>query len=115
MQTAARGGIGAVARIGEMGDLCKCSFCGSSQRQVNKLIAGPGVWICDNCVGLCVELLDEQGPYTPKRGVAPSPQKFALGRWVNRINLQDTERVREAKEFLEGLLVRLNRSQSSPP
>ena len=37
----------------------KCSFCGKSQEQVKKLIAGPGVYICDECVDLCNEILDE--------------------------------------------------------
>ena len=39
-----------MARIGESGDLFKCSFCGKSQKQVKKLIAGPGVYICDECI-----------------------------------------------------------------
>ncbi len=38
----------------------KCSFCGKSQEQVKKLIAGPGVYICDECVYLCNEILDEE-------------------------------------------------------
>jgi ATP-dependent Clp protease ATP-binding subunit ClpX len=38
----------------------KCSFCGKSQEQVRKLIAGPGVYICDECVDLCNEILDEE-------------------------------------------------------
>lgn len=42
-----------MARIGESGDLFKCSFCGKSQKQVKKLIAGPGVYICDECIELC--------------------------------------------------------------
>jgi ribosomal protein L37AE/L43A len=36
-----------------------CSFCGKRQDQVRKLVAGPGVWICDQCVALCVEILAE--------------------------------------------------------
>ncbi|WP_040420562.1 ClpX C4-type zinc finger protein, partial [Actinopolymorpha alba] len=48
-------------RIGDGGDLLKCSFCGKSQKQVKKLIAGPvGVYICDECVGLCIELIEEE-------------------------------------------------------
>ena len=39
-----------MARIGDGGDLLKCSFCGKSQKQVKKLIAGPGVYICDECI-----------------------------------------------------------------
>ena len=38
----------------------KCSFCGKSQDQVRKLIAGPGVYICDECIDLCNEILDEE-------------------------------------------------------
>jgi ribosomal protein L37AE/L43A len=38
---------------------CSCSFCGKRQDQVRKLVAGPGVWICDQCVALCVEILAE--------------------------------------------------------
>ena len=38
-----------------------CSFCGKTQKQVAKLIAGPGVFICNECVDLCVEILDEEG------------------------------------------------------
>jgi ATP-dependent Clp protease ATP-binding subunit ClpX len=54
-----RGGT-AVARIGETGDLLKCSFCGKSQKQVKKLIAGPGVYICDECIDLCNEIIEEE-------------------------------------------------------
>ena len=38
----------------------KCSFCGKSQKQVIKLIAGPGVYICDECIELCVEIIEEK-------------------------------------------------------
>ena len=49
-----------MARIGESGDLFKCSFCGKSQKQVKKLIAGPGVYICDECIELCNEIIEEE-------------------------------------------------------
>ena len=49
-----------VARIGDGGDLLKCSFCGKSQKQVKKLIAGPGVSICDECIDLCNEIIEEE-------------------------------------------------------
>ena len=49
-----------MARIGDGGDLLKCSFCGKSQKQVKKLIAGPGVYICDECIDLCNEIIDEE-------------------------------------------------------
>ncbi|MGH8946813.1 MAG: ATP-dependent protease ATP-binding subunit ClpX [Acidimicrobiia bacterium] len=42
------------------GELLKCSFCGKSQKQVKKLIAGPGVYICDECIELCNEIIEEE-------------------------------------------------------
>lgn len=49
-----------MASIGESGDLFKCSFCGKSQKQVKKLIAGPHVYICDECIDLCNEIVEEE-------------------------------------------------------
>jgi ATP-dependent Clp protease ATP-binding subunit ClpX len=49
-----------VAKFGESGDLVKCSFCGKSQKQVKKLIAGPGVYICDECIDLCNDIIEEE-------------------------------------------------------
>jgi len=49
-----------VSKLGEGGDLLKCSFCGKSQKQVKKLIAGPGVYICDECIDLCNEIIEEE-------------------------------------------------------
>ncbi|NJN60403.1 MAG: ATP-dependent protease ATP-binding subunit ClpX [Coleofasciculaceae cyanobacterium RL_1_1] len=68
----------------------KCSFCGKSQEQVRKLIAGPGVYICDECVDLCNEILDEElydasatAPATPKVETnerrRPKSTKISLG------------------------------------
>ena len=49
-----------MAKFGDGGDLLKCSFCGKSQKQVKKLIAGPGVYICDECIELCNEIIEEE-------------------------------------------------------
>jgi ATP-dependent Clp protease ATP-binding subunit ClpX len=49
-----------VAKFGEGGELVKCSFCGKSQKQVKKLIAGPGVYICDECIDLCNDIIEEE-------------------------------------------------------
>lgn len=49
-----------VASVGDGGDLLKCSFCGKSQKQVKKLIAGTGVYICDECIDLCNEIIEEE-------------------------------------------------------
>ncbi|MCP4225125.1 MAG: ATP-dependent Clp protease ATP-binding subunit ClpX [Actinomycetia bacterium] len=49
-----------MAKFGEGGALLQCSFCGKSQKQVKKLIAGPGVYICDECIDLCNEIIEEE-------------------------------------------------------
>ena len=48
-----------MAKLGEATDTPACNFCGKSQKQVRKLVSGPGVHICDECVDLCVEILDD--------------------------------------------------------
>ena len=47
-----------MARPTDANEQLLCSFCGKSQRQVKKLIAGPGVYICDECIDLCNEIID---------------------------------------------------------
>ena len=49
-----------MTKLGESSDLLKCSFCGKSQKQVRKLIAGPMVYICDECIELCNEIIEEE-------------------------------------------------------
>ncbi len=49
----------------DTGEQLLCSFCGKSQRQVKKLIAGPGVYICDECIDLCNEIIDEEAVAAP--------------------------------------------------
>src|SRR5213080_1323957 len=53
-------------KFGDGGDLLKCSFCGKSQKQVKKLIAGPGVYICDECIDLCNEIIEEELTESPE-------------------------------------------------
>ena len=64
-----------MARATETNEQLLCSFCGKSQRQVKKLIAGPGVYICDECIDLCNEIIDEElhdpGPARPRQPPAP--------------------------------------------
>ncbi|NJQ04754.1 ATP-dependent Clp protease ATP-binding subunit ClpX [Streptomyces lonarensis] len=76
-----------MARIGDGGDLLKCSFCGKSQKQVKKLIAGPGVYICDECIDLCNEIIEEE--------LAESPDS----------ELSELPKPREIYEFLESYVV----------
>ncbi len=51
----------------------RCSFCGKSQEQVRKLIAGQGVYICDECINLCQEIIEEEMLETPRAKSAPAP------------------------------------------
>jgi len=66
-----------VAKFGE-GDLLKCSFCGKTQKQVKKLIAGPGVYICDECIDLCNEIIEEElsEPTETSLGELPRPREI---------------------------------------
>lgn len=69
-----------MARIGESSDLFKCSFCGKSQKQVKKLIAGPGVYICDECIDLCNEIIEEEFSAPGEAGgfdELPTPMQIA--------------------------------------
>ncbi len=63
-----------VARIGDGADLLKCSFCGKSQKQVKKLIAGPGVYICDECIDLCNEIIEEELAEATETGMVELPK-----------------------------------------
>jgi ATP-dependent Clp protease ATP-binding subunit ClpX len=83
----------------------KCSFCGKSQEQVRKLIAGPGVYICDECVDLCNEILDEElfdssatAPQpVPRR--EPSTEKRKTR--TSHISLNQIPKPREIKKYLD--------------
>ena len=63
-----------MARVGETSDLLKCSFCGKSQKQVKKLIAGPGVYICDECIDLCNEIIEEELAESSELGLDELPK-----------------------------------------
>jgi ATP-dependent Clp protease ATP-binding subunit ClpX len=74
-------------KFGDGGDLLKCSFCGKSQKQVKKLIAGPGVYICDECIDLCNEIIEEE--------LAEAPE----------LKLEDLPKPKEIYEFLNDYIV----------
>lgn len=63
-----------MSRMGDGADLLKCSFCGKSQKQVKKLIAGPGVYICDECIDLCNEIIDEEFSENTELGLTELPK-----------------------------------------
>jgi ATP-dependent Clp protease ATP-binding subunit ClpX len=72
-----------MARIGDGGDLLKCSFCGKSQKQVKKLIAGPGVYICDECIDLCNEIIEEELNETTEVGLDELPKPREIFEFLN--------------------------------
>jgi hypothetical protein len=61
-----------------------CSFCGKGQDQVSRLVAGPGVYICDACVGLCNEILAESGP-RPDPPACQPPADRGRRRWLPNV------------------------------
>ena len=73
-----------MARIGESGDLLKCSFCGKSQKQVKKLIAGPGVYICDECIDLCNEIIEEEFSDAVELGLGELPKPREIFDFLNQ-------------------------------
>jgi ATP-dependent Clp protease ATP-binding subunit ClpX len=85
-----------VARISDRGDLLRCTFCGKNHKQVRKLIAGPaGVYICDECVGLCNELIEEE--LDEHSGDVP----------------RDLPKPREIYEFLQGYVIGQERAKKT--
>ena len=84
-----------MARAGEGNEQLLCSFCGKSQRQVKKLIAGPGVYICDECIDLCNEIIDEEltTPSTLDLDNLPRPKEIyaALNDYV--VSQEEAKRI----------------------
>jgi ATP-dependent Clp protease ATP-binding subunit ClpX len=72
-----------VPKFGDGGDLLKCSFCGKSQKQVKKLIAGPGVYICDECIDLCNEIIEEELAETPELKLEDLPKPKEIYEFLN--------------------------------
>ena len=72
-----------MAKFGESGDLLKCSFCAKSQKQVKKLIAGPGVYICDECIDLCNEIIEEEFAETPELAAGDLPKPAEIFNFLN--------------------------------
>src|SRR3712207_8568699 len=63
-----------MARPTDSNEQLLCSFCGKGQRQVKKLIAGPGVYICDECIDLCNEIIDEELTAPPSFDIENLPK-----------------------------------------
>ena len=84
----------------------KCSFCGKSQEQVRKLIAGPGVYICDECVDLCNEILDEElfdSSAVPAAAAAPKQETTQKRRATSgkSMSMSQIPKPREIKNYLD--------------
>jgi ATP-dependent Clp protease ATP-binding subunit ClpX len=86
----------------------KCSFCGKSQEQVRKLIAGPGVYICDECVDLCNEILEEElldaSPSTPQPANRPEAPQKRRSRSAP-LSLNQIPKPREIKKYLDEYVI----------
>ncbi len=72
-----------MARLGDGGELLKCSFCGKSQKQVKKLIAGPGVYICDECIDLCNEIIEEEFSTTEEISFTELPKPAEIKSYLD--------------------------------
>jgi ATP-dependent Clp protease ATP-binding subunit ClpX len=72
-----------MAKFGDSGELLKCSFCGKSQKQVKKLIAGPGVYICDECIDLCNEIIEEELAETSELRFDELPKPREIYQFLN--------------------------------
>ncbi len=72
-----------MARLGDGGELLKCSFCGKSQKQVKKLIAGPGVYICDECIDLCNEIIEEEFSTTEEISFTELPKPVEIKAYLD--------------------------------
>jgi len=86
-----------MAKMGDGSELLKCSFCGKSQKQVQQLIAGPQIYICDECVGLCNEIIEER----LSEGASNDSSEFAL------------HKPREIAEFLDQYVIGQDRAKQS--
>ncbi|QDZ40971.1 ATP-dependent protease ATP-binding subunit ClpX [Euhalothece natronophila Z-M001] len=84
----------------------KCSFCGKSQEQVRKLIAGPGVYICDECVELCNEILDDEliEPTGRSRG-AVAPTEEEKQQESSQISFNQILKPKEIKRHLDDYVI----------
>ena len=80
-----------MARLGEGGELLKCSFCGKSQKQVKKLIAGPGVYICDECIDLCNEIIEEEFSSTEEVSFTELPKPAEIKSYLDDYVVGQTE------------------------
>jgi ATP-dependent Clp protease ATP-binding subunit ClpX len=80
-----------VAKFGEGGDLVKCSFCAKSQKQVRKLIAGPSVYICDECISLCNEIIADELGDRPESVLEELPKPREISAFLDQFVIGQSE------------------------
>ncbi len=80
-----------MAKFGEGGDLVKCSFCAKSQKQVRKLIAGPSVYICDECINLCNEIIADELGDRPETVLEDLPKPREIATFLDQFVIGQSE------------------------
>jgi len=104
-----------VAKFGDGGDLLKCSFCGKSQKQVKKLIAGPGVYICDECIDLCNEIIEEELAETTELKLEELPKPKEIYDFLNEyvIGQESAKRILSVAVYNHYKRIQVGNSQAS--
>ncbi|HEX4301389.1 MAG TPA: ClpX C4-type zinc finger protein [Rhizomicrobium sp.] len=73
----------------EVSAILYCSFCRKSQHEVKKLIAGPAVYICDDCVGLCVKVIEDTSDPDPTKPIAMAWEDMPTAQFLTILGAQD--------------------------
>lgn len=81
----------------------KCSFCGKTQNEVNKLISGPGVYICDECIDVCIEIMDSEYAFSEENEDFSQPN----------MNLEDAPAPKEIKKILDDYVIGQDKAKRS--
>jgi len=103
-----------VARLSKSDDLRRCSFCGKSEKQVQRLFAGPGVSICDQCVEEYIQIIEEE--QTDEFGLPVKPWDMAnmIRDWMKTMHRHPAATIREIRDLMIELTFRLNELLDSP-
>ena len=84
-----------MAKFGEGSDLIKCNFCAKGQKQVKKLIAGPSVYICDECIDLCNDIIADEFGDRPEFVLDDLPTPRDISKFLDEfvVGQQDAKKV----------------------
>ncbi len=103
-----------MARMTESSDLLKCSFCGKSQKQVKKLIAGPGVYICDECIDLCNEIIEEELAETSELGLEKLPKPREIFEFLDQYVIGQSDAKRSLAVAVYNHYKRIQAAEQQP-